>query len=124
VKLVLYKEQKPVVTMVFDGRNSTITNWFTADRLKSSPWKDLVASSKPKFLIDAVIWEFVVITDGVCDTITGWLMVVKMPSTCGWDEDSEYPHILYSDKQNKTHWSQGEPGHADGLSIFIRQGDN
>ncbi|XP_014776039.1 uncharacterized protein LOC106873261 [Octopus bimaculoides] len=48
VKLVLYKNKTVVVTVVFDGRNSTITNWFSHENLKSSPWNDLTAV-KPSY---------------------------------------------------------------------------
>ncbi|GAB1597684.1 uncharacterized protein LOC115226398, partial [Argonauta hians] len=52
VKLVLYKNQKPVATIVFDGRNSTIENWFSLQKLKISPWKDLKTSNFTEFYID------------------------------------------------------------------------
>ncbi|XP_014776404.2 uncharacterized protein LOC106873528 [Octopus bimaculoides] len=41
VKLVLYKNQTPVLNMVFNGRNTTRKNWFSFENLKSSPWNDL-----------------------------------------------------------------------------------
>ncbi|XP_036356011.1 uncharacterized protein LOC118761913 [Octopus sinensis] len=46
VKLVIYKNQTAVVTMIFDGQNSKLSNWFIYENLKSSPWIDL-SSAKP-----------------------------------------------------------------------------
>ncbi|XP_036355925.1 uncharacterized protein LOC118761864, partial [Octopus sinensis] len=48
VKLVIYKNQTAMVSMIFDGRNSTLKSWFSYATLKSSPWNDL-SSANPEF---------------------------------------------------------------------------
>ncbi|XP_036355610.1 uncharacterized protein LOC118761633 [Octopus sinensis] len=52
VKLVLYENQTDVVTMIFDGRNTTLKTWFSQENLKSSPWDDLASATKLRFSVE------------------------------------------------------------------------
>ncbi|CAI9742335.1 Hypothetical predicted protein [Octopus vulgaris] len=51
VKLVIYKNETALVTMVFDGRNSHLGTWFDIKHLKSSPWDDLAPGQTNIFSI-------------------------------------------------------------------------
>ncbi|CAI9742320.1 Hypothetical predicted protein [Octopus vulgaris] len=51
VKLVISKNQTDVVTMIFNGRNTTIESWFSRKNLKSSPWNDLASATGLEFSI-------------------------------------------------------------------------
>ncbi|XP_014773729.2 uncharacterized protein LOC106871660 [Octopus bimaculoides] len=55
VKLVLYKNETAVVTMVFDRRNTTLENWFSVKNLKSSPWNDLTPGKTNVFSINGAL---------------------------------------------------------------------
>ncbi|CAI9742332.1 Hypothetical predicted protein [Octopus vulgaris] len=52
VKLVLYENQTDVVTMIFDGINTTLKTWFSQENLKSSPWDDLASATKLLFSME------------------------------------------------------------------------
>ncbi|GAB1608503.1 hypothetical protein Ahia01_001134500 [Argonauta hians] len=123
VKLVIYKKQKPVITMVFDGSGSTSEDWFSESRLKSSPWKDLKKGSATNFAIAAGSRprrRFYVINagNGECDQVTGWLAIRQSSFRCDWEEADRYPVIFYSGKQTKTLWKK-EREIADAMAIFI-----
>ncbi|GAB1608789.1 uncharacterized protein LOC115226398 [Argonauta hians] len=123
VKLVLYKDEKPVVTMVFDGRYSTMKSWFTLDRVKISPWNDLLRNSNAEFLMDGGLWQFeIVYKDGSCQK-QGWMIAV-LKNWCSWDVSSHYPHIVYSAKQGAALWPSDTVSHADAMAIFLRLGNN
>ncbi|XP_036356015.1 uncharacterized protein LOC118761917 [Octopus sinensis] len=49
VKVVIYKNEIASVTMIFDGRNTTLKTWFSQKNLKSSPWDDLASATNLYF---------------------------------------------------------------------------
>uniref|UniRef100_A0A0L8FKA6 Uncharacterized protein n=1 Tax=Octopus bimaculoides TaxID=37653 RepID=A0A0L8FKA6_OCTBM len=55
VKLVIYEKQTAVVTMIFDGRNTTLKTWFSQRNLKSSPWVDLASATSLLFSVEGVL---------------------------------------------------------------------
>ncbi|XP_036371243.1 uncharacterized protein LOC118768577 [Octopus sinensis] len=126
VKLVLYKKETAVVTMVFNGRNTTLENWFSAKNLKSSPWDDLATSPQNHFSITGVgkIRRFYVSAfHNACHGDTGWLSINEKFHVCGWEKLSYFPAILYSNTKSKTIWHNGY-GTADSMAIFIRMKSN
>lgn len=57
MKLALYEKEKEVVALVFDGKGSDKTNWFSRDRVLSIPWVDLIPSQHLlHFSIEGFTW--------------------------------------------------------------------
>ncbi|XP_052833756.1 uncharacterized protein LOC106873068 [Octopus bimaculoides] len=126
VKLVLYKNQTAVVTMVFNGRNTTLENWFSDKNLESSPWDDLATSSKNSFSMVGVVSVrrfYVSAFHKGCPGDTGWLCINEKFLACAWERSSYFPSILYSNTKSKTIWRNGY-GTADSMAIFIRMKPN
>ncbi|XP_029653256.1 uncharacterized protein LOC115226398 [Octopus sinensis] len=122
VKLVLYENQQSVVTMVFNGRNTNIQNWFSAQNLRSSPWTDLSTSNTNYFSMDGYENRrrfYVSRSHTFCVGDVGWLMISEQSSLCVWEASLVLPRFLYSSKSTKTDWVLSY-GSADTLAIFIR----
>ncbi|GAB1598386.1 hypothetical protein Ahia01_000115700 [Argonauta hians] len=124
VKLVIYKNQTAVVNMEFDGRGSTIDNWFSIKRLNSSPWVDLLPDGFTHFAIGGYEFKrrFYVMKGAGCDLDAGWLAIPSR-AYCSWEKGDRYPHILYSAKNTKSVWIK-EQKDGDSLAIFIQMKNN
>ncbi|GAB1611080.1 hypothetical protein Ahia01_001395000, partial [Argonauta hians] len=124
VKLVLTKNQVDVVTMVFDGRETNITSWFSVARLKSSPWEDMNSSITAEFFVTGGFWDFSAYVKWTgCDNFFGWMMVVYT-NLCSWDINSTHPLLFYSNESTKLFWKNSTGENADSLSVFIRREGN
>ncbi|XP_036371081.1 uncharacterized protein LOC118768521 [Octopus sinensis] len=126
VKLVLYKNQSAVVTMVFDGRNTSLESWFTQEKLKSSPWSDLASDATNCFSIVGIDNKrrfYVSHWHEGCPKDLGWLTINEAFLTCDWEKSNYFPKILYSDTTSKIKWEDGY-GVADSMAIFIRLRQN
>eukprot|EP00106_Octopus_bimaculoides_P008341 XP_014775783.1 PREDICTED: uncharacterized protein LOC106873076 [Octopus bimaculoides] len=108
--------------MVFNGRDTTLRNWFSIKNLKSSPWTDL-PKSKPNYFSIAGYKEkrrFYVSNDHfLCGGDDGWLVIIEEFYLCHWEVSLVYPRFLYSNEPSKTTWLLSY-GSADTLAIFIR----
>ncbi|XP_036356012.1 uncharacterized protein LOC118761914 [Octopus sinensis] len=120
VKLVVYKEQTAVVSVVFDGRDATLESWFSLQNLKSSPWSDLPQSPVIDFSMgNHWIRHFYISSNhGGCDIDRGWLIVAE-GSYCPWERFPHFPAIIYSGEDSKIVWNDGFET-ADSMAIFIR----
>ncbi|GAB1600165.1 hypothetical protein Ahia01_000294000, partial [Argonauta hians] len=119
-----YKEHKPVVTMVFDGHDSTLNSWFSLPRLKSSPWKDLKSNtSRVQFHIREYWNDYNMFSIRIdhhgCSKDFGWLIIVNKKPFCKSAISTHYPHIIYSANQTATVWVK-EKARADSMAVFIR----
>ncbi|XP_052833428.1 uncharacterized protein LOC128251093 [Octopus bimaculoides] len=126
VKLVLYKKKTAVVTMVFNGRNTTLENWFSAKNLKSSPWNDLATSPQNSFSMAGAVnirRFYVSAFHNACPGDAGWLCINEKFHVCTWERSSYFPSIIYSNTKAKTIWHNGY-GTADSMAIFIRMKPN
>ncbi|CAI9742323.1 Hypothetical predicted protein [Octopus vulgaris] len=120
VRLVVYKEQTAVVSVVFDGRDATLESWFSLQNLKSSPWSDLPQSPVNYFSMgNHWIRHFYISSNhGGCDIDRGWLIVAE-GSYCPWERFPHFPAIIYSGEDSKIVWNDGFET-ADSMAIFIR----
>ncbi|CAI9742981.1 Hypothetical predicted protein [Octopus vulgaris] len=126
VKLVLYKNQSAVVTMVFEGQNTNLESWFTQEKLKSSPWSDLASDATNCFSIVGIENKrrfYVSNLHEGCPKDLGWLTINEAFHTCDWEKSNYFPKILYSDTTSKIKWEDGY-GVADSMAIFIRLRQN
>ncbi|XP_014789264.1 uncharacterized protein LOC106882933 [Octopus bimaculoides] len=121
VKLVIYEKQTAVVTMIFDGRNTTLKTWFSQRNLKSSPWVDLASATSLLFSVEGVfgIRSFYIGKFKTCSKIGGWLIVDEIPPFCSFRYKGHSPSIRYSNTNLEFVWKNGYPL-ADSMAIFIR----
>uniref|UniRef100_A0A0L8FJM7 Uncharacterized protein n=1 Tax=Octopus bimaculoides TaxID=37653 RepID=A0A0L8FJM7_OCTBM len=108
VKLVIYKNQTAVVTMVFNGRKTNLSSWFSHANLKSSPWDDLSSVAPQYFLINGrATRRFYIANDNGCDRDSGWLILNEGPFQCPHDVTKHYPAIRYSNTTSQVVWRNG-----------------
>ncbi|XP_036355513.1 uncharacterized protein LOC118761572 [Octopus sinensis] len=123
VKMVLYENQKAVVNMVFDGRNSTITDWFSINKLKSSPWNDLTPNNVDTFRFKGINRFFHIGSSTNCNDNRGWLSILQFKGGCLYTHVQHFPVFSYSNRDSEIFWKNGY-GEADTLNILIRLGSN
>uniref|UniRef100_A0A0L8FP51 Uncharacterized protein n=2 Tax=Octopus bimaculoides TaxID=37653 RepID=A0A0L8FP51_OCTBM len=126
VKLVIYKNQTSVVNIVFDGQSSTLENWFSLGKLKSSPWPDIPQSPVYMFSMAGFlgIRRFYIASEhSGCDTDRGWLTVIESYQRCTWQIFPNYPRIVYSEGNSRITWFDGY-AEGDSMAIFIRLKSN
>jgi len=131
VALVLYKGGHRVAYVIFDGRSSDVINWFHHDRVLTSTWRDLHASSSNYnyFSITGFVQQaphkrrfYISKQHGGCPRDLGWLTVVDTPvgRRCPWEGDTPTPVFLYAKTDDVTNWTTGEVGEADDLLVFVK----
>ncbi|XP_038066053.1 uncharacterized protein LOC119736108 [Patiria miniata] len=134
VKLSLHDFEGRRVDLIFNGIGTDIHNWFTQERLISSPWQNLKSSTPDFFSTDGYIQEdrrfYINNIHNSCPGDRGWLVVIDSGITadCAWGRPSTaypYPIILYSRLTGDVLWnnviSAGDVtvGHADFLTIHV-----
>ncbi|XP_038065886.1 uncharacterized protein LOC119735979 [Patiria miniata] len=122
------------VDLIFDGTGTDIHNWFSQERLISSPWEDVESSTPNYFGVEGDTVEdrrfFINNNYGGCSIDQGWLVVTESNSgtDCEWERPSEehpYPIIHYSKSASKVVWhnvlNAGDVtvGRADFLTIHV-----
>uniref|UniRef100_A0A0L8FWT0 Uncharacterized protein n=1 Tax=Octopus bimaculoides TaxID=37653 RepID=A0A0L8FWT0_OCTBM len=109
-----------VVNMVFDGRNTTITNWFDINKLKSCPWKDLIPNNVKRFGIKYNSNRpFHIGISPSCTENRGWLSILQSEGGCLYTHVQHYPEFIYSNRDSLIFWEKGY-GKADTLNVLIR----
>ncbi|XP_036371246.1 uncharacterized protein LOC118768579 isoform X1 [Octopus sinensis] len=121
VKLVIYKNKTDVVTIIFDGRNTTLQSWFSHEKLKNSPWNDLASATGVQLSIEGFghVRRFYITLHGFCEGDRGWLTINEGPLDCQYEKSDHYPSIRYSDTKSKVIWNNSY-ALADSMAIFIR----
>ncbi|XP_022101932.1 uncharacterized protein LOC110985301 [Acanthaster planci] len=129
VKLSLYDSSGCRAELVFNGIGSDILNWFSKERLITSPWTDLKSTKTNYFSIRGQTKEdrrfFINHKFGACGGDSGWLAVTESnrPVDCEWEratEDLPYSIISYSRKDSRVDWPVlTEVGRADYLTIDV-----
>ena len=83
---------------MFNATNSNNENWFSANRVISSPWTDLTTSVHQFFSIagDSGLKRYFYIAGphGSCATDTGWLLFGGV--VCSWENRFPAGTIMYS----------------------------
>ncbi|XP_031561822.1 uncharacterized protein LOC116297687, partial [Actinia tenebrosa] len=128
VRLSLYKDKKEVVLLVFNATGSTKTNWFSRDRLLTSPWTDIHSQPVNVFSITGAIREnilrrtFYINSEyGGCSSDSGWMVLQeKVPGQCTWENHFQYFSVLYTKTNRRVPWSKGAWSVADMMAIYIR----
>ncbi|XP_036360871.1 uncharacterized protein LOC118764338 [Octopus sinensis] len=120
VKLVIYKNNKAVVTMIFNGKNSTLGSVFSINRVVSSPWNDLTPATT-SLMFGLNVWQprkfYFANVHYSCTSDTGWLFV-SQSHLCSYDSALVFPKILYSKTTSSTNWNT-EYETGDYLALYI-----
>ncbi|CAH1250446.1 Hypp8858 [Branchiostoma lanceolatum] len=130
VSLYTYRQGTEVRDLIFDGRDSDKLNWFSKERLISSPWTDLKTETTNLFSIpgevanrDAPRSFYINRNYDGCPNDNGWLVVVESSGYCDWEKrDQRVPHILFSRKSTHVNWTTGgdDVGTADVMVVSIK----
>ena len=123
VAYVFYKDGNIVASTTFDGRNSTITNWFSKARIVSSSFTDLDSSTPTHTADGMVCWgnrRFSLFAGGVdCNTAAGWMITSDiLIAHCAWETRSDFPNFLYSTTSTAGNFLNA--GEADTMAIWVK----
>ncbi|XP_078595012.1 uncharacterized protein LOC144872575 [Branchiostoma floridae x Branchiostoma japonicum] len=140
VKLSLYtfSPKMEIRDLIFNGSGSNRYNWFSKDRLISSPWTDL--KTEPTNYFSIVGHErrdsdgkyhyrrfFINRSYDGCSGDSGWLVVLDGNSNlCAWDTGEGNPRILFSKLDTSVNYQEDPKnvGMADVMAIFIKTCDD
>ncbi|XP_038070105.1 uncharacterized protein LOC119739297 [Patiria miniata] len=128
VKVVLwYQSRQPLLELTFDGTDSNKMDWFSDNRLISSPFEDISRSSKNFFSIEGHgnLGRRFFISHWYkgCGHQLGWLVVLdggQHDHPCPWERHHSYPAFYYSKLNTMTNFKRGQLGSAEEFAIFIK----
>nr|XP_022345046.1 uncharacterized protein LOC111137726 [Crassostrea virginica] len=132
VILELYKRGLKVASVTFDGRGTSISDWFSFSRLLNSSWGSMNSSATYNyFSIDghANCARFFFINQNYwgCPLDAGWMVVLDPHHyCCTWDNLPNKPVFLYSSLDVAVTYESGilgtEKDFADVMAIFLLYG--
>eukprot|EP00058_Branchiostoma_floridae_P004971 XP_002590459.1 hypothetical protein BRAFLDRAFT_86325 [Branchiostoma floridae] len=119
VSLYSYRQGTEVRELIFDGKGSDKMNWFSKERLISSPWTDLKTETTNIFSIPGEVRNpkaprsfrsfYINRNYRGCPKDEGWLVVGEGGTVCNWEKrDPRRPHILFSRKSTHVNWTTGQ----------------
>lgn len=123
VRVALYENQNEVLSIVFNATNSDNENWFSANRVISSPWTDLTTSFHQFFSIpgDLALKRYFYIAGPylTCAGDSGWLLIGG--DACSWENRFPAGTIMYNKLTTAINMSDyANTGVADVLIVYIR----
>ena len=103
-RVALYKNGNEVLSIVFNATNSDKENWFSADRVTFSPWKDLTTNPPTFFSLpgDSERSFYIAGPHISCNNDTGWLALTFQ--ACNWERRPNPMSIVYSKLHNIVKW--------------------
>ncbi|CAH1238490.1 FBN1 [Branchiostoma lanceolatum] len=126
VKVVFEYSQS--MELIFNGQNTNKNNWFTKNRLWSSPWNDINSEPINYFSIeghaDLKRRFFINRQYNGCDRDMGWLVVAEMGQSAGCNYErpptGQLPYIRVSSAGRSVNWNN-DNGFitADRMVIYI-----
>ncbi|KAL9952126.1 hypothetical protein ACROYT_G039335 [Oculina patagonica] len=124
-KVVLYERGVAKKELVFDASGTDKLNWFTVDKMISSPWTDVKTEPRNYFSIHG--WcsgscrsFFINRNYGGCGADAGWL--ISVGPFCSWETSpSRKNGVLYSKLSTYTNWNSNDNvAVADVLAVFVK----
>ena len=105
VRVALYKAQNELLSIVFDATNSDNENWFSNDRVISSPWTDFSSYPPTSFSVAGAGGRpfYIAGPHHSCQTDRGWLMTASVH--CPHELRVPVTTVLYSKLQTNTIWN-------------------
>ncbi|XP_070568449.1 uncharacterized protein [Ptychodera flava] len=130
VKVAVYSDGQEKASLIFNGIGSDKENWFSIDRLRASPWGDLMDAKLENgkdgqyFSVagdNGINRHFFINNNyGGCGNDAGWLVVVDDGSTvCNWSEYADKPYVMYA-SDSKVTYESGNAQFADFIAVFIK----
>jgi len=123
VAFVVYEGGQRVAHILFDGKGSDPTNWFSDSRLVSSSWTDIKGAAKNYFSLvgdDNLLRHFFINRNyGGCPADAGWFVAVD-GAHCSWEASPSVPAFLYAKNHVITNWTTGDVGRADVIAVFVK----
>ncbi|GFO26605.1 hypothetical protein PoB_005311000 [Plakobranchus ocellatus] len=128
VLFAVYVKGQMVKRIIFNGRGSTFTSWFSAGRVIASSWDDLTRLRHNIFSIKGDKRTWVLRRFQInhlyhdCNTDKGWFLAGDaFPGACSYDKNLGPPIFVYS--KGKTVALLSSPhqvARADSVGIFIK----
>ena len=104
---MLYQNGSEVVSLKFNATGTNNLDWFSQERLISSPWNDLkTVAQLRKFGIVGLYSRFfeISLSYNACDYDNGWLLIVG--TGCIWERRVPSPSIQFSKLSNAVTWGE------------------
>lgn len=125
VKLELFLDGHRKVWMIFNGRNTNATNWFSKENFMKSNYKDLFYDNHfSEFSIEGepkTKQRFIISQTNYGCNVFGWLFVEDGQVCDPYVDHPKYPRISYGNMDRKTTFGTGTTGTADLMMISIKQ---
>ncbi|KAH3725502.1 hypothetical protein DPMN_051346 [Dreissena polymorpha] len=129
VKFALYKGNREVAYVIYNGSGSTNLDWFTASRVLLSSWPGLTSNGQynifsiPGDSRDNIKRRFLINrTYGGCANDRGYVAVIDDGSYCAWDQHPRYPQFIYSDMNSDDFYERRQFGLADYMAVLVNLG--
>lgn len=109
-KVVLYEGAVAKKELVFDASGTDKLNWFSVEKLTTSPWTDVNTEPRNFFSIQGGCDGgncrsfFINRNYGGCDVDAGWLVTAGV--WCSWETNASHnKKVLYSKLSTYTNWN-------------------
>ncbi|XP_052244307.1 uncharacterized protein LOC127853659 isoform X2 [Dreissena polymorpha] len=127
VKFALYKGNREVAYVIFNGSGSSNMGWFTSSRVLMSSWPGLTSNVQYNiFSVDGhangstLMRRFHINKSYAgCDNDRGYVAVIDGGSACAWDQHPSYPQFIYSDMNSDDFYNRRQFGLADYVVVFV-----
>ena len=127
VLFAIYKDGQMVKRVIFNGKGSTFTSWFAADRVIQSSWVDLTTQPHNYFSIQGVDhgdhWRRFFMNldyDRSCDGFRGWFKATERQAGCPVEKATlAIPMFKYAPGDTFAVW-QSTAAEADAFGIFLK----
>ena len=127
VLFAIYVRGQMVKHIIFNGRGSMPTSWFTPNRVIVTSWGDLRYRTHNHFSVKGddkpdVMRRFLVNHfNKNCKHDKGWFMVGDIaPGLCSWEHKLTRPAFLYATGKTFTLWRSKKVGRADSIGIYLK----
>ena len=103
--MALYENENEVFSIVFNATNSDKEDWFSANRVISSPWIDLSSNPPTYFTLTGLSKRpfYIAGPHNTCGTDSGWLVVHG--TVCPWEQRFPSETVMYSKLKTSTNWN-------------------
>ena len=129
ILFALFKENQIVRKIIFNGKDSTYTDWFAASRVIQSSWVDLITQPHNFFSIKGFYtqpghvrrWYVNLDHNKGCNGFRGWFYVRDIISGgCTPDVTDARPLFQYAAGNTFTVWTSQNFDRADAFGIFLK----
>ncbi|GFN98866.1 hypothetical protein PoB_002537200 [Plakobranchus ocellatus] len=127
VLLAVFNKGQLVKNIVFNGRSSTPTTWFEANRVVVSSWSDLKTQSHNFFSMEGELRaqyrrRFFINHDyTTCEAFRGWFFVGESTGNgCLMEKSLSKPIFQYATGNTMAVWASDNVARADAIGIFLK----